>query len=156
MTRIKKILSVMLVGVLLSVVPATAQMHQDQKGEKDPSGMAEKCQAMMHKHKAMQEEMARTADRLKELQNRMNAAAGDEKTEAMAEIVNTLVNQHLAMQEKMTTMMPEMMRHMTDHMASGMMKGMRESMEGCMMMKGMMEQGSGEGKTENAGHAGQH
>jgi hypothetical protein len=59
---------------------------------------------MMQQHHEMMAEMKASDARLEELVRAMNAANGEAKVSAMADVVNELVRQHLAMHRHMAMM----------------------------------------------------
>jgi hypothetical protein len=109
--------------------------------EMSPEKMMEMCRKMMARHEAMREKMAEKDERVQKLVESMNAATGDEKIEAMADVINELVDQRRAMHDMMMRMGPGMMRHMMEHMHPDMMQ---EMMRQCPMMREM--------ENEHAGH----
>lgn len=111
--------------------PHTAQ-HAATAKAKPAAGMDAKCQAMMAERDKMMTEMKAADQRLDGLVAKMNAAAGAEKTDATAAVVNEMVTQRRAMQSGMMTMQHDMMAHMMEHMQAG-----KDSMAGCPMMKQM-------------------
>jgi hypothetical protein len=116
-----------------------------------PAGMADPTmmeEGMMAMHQDMHAKMGSMGSKLTDLVSEMEAASGEDKTEALAAVVSELVAQRRAMHEMMAQMQPRMMNHMMEHMASGMMQGMMQSMTECPMMKQTTssEEGVGEGK----------
>jgi hypothetical protein len=59
---------------------------------------------MMQRHEQMMAEMKASDARLDELVRAMNAATGDAKISAMAQVINELVRQHQAMHQHMASM----------------------------------------------------
>lgn len=101
----------------------------------DAAGMD--CKTMM---KQMQARSKAMDEKLQPLVDRMNAARGQARVDAMAAVVNELVAQRSQAREQMMTMMPQMMNHMMEHMQGGMMRGMREGMMACPMMQSQKAQ----------------
>jgi hypothetical protein len=69
---------------------------------------------MMQRHQQMMTEMKVADAKLDELVRAMNAATGDAKVTAMAQVINELARQHQAMHQRMGMM---------DQMTMGMMGG---------------------------------
>jgi type II secretory pathway component PulM len=69
---------------------------------------------MMQKHQQMMTEMKAADAKLDELVGAMNAATGDAKVTAMAQVINELARQHQVMHQRMGMM---------DQMTMGMMGG---------------------------------
>jgi Skp family chaperone for outer membrane proteins len=74
--------------------------------------MAAKCQAMMADQEKMMTEMKAADQRLNDLVVKMNAAAGMQKAEAAAAVVNEMVIQRRAMPGGMMKMQHGKMAHM--------------------------------------------
>jgi hypothetical protein len=72
----------------------------------------QKMDEMSKMHEKTMAEMKTSHNHLDELAKRMNAATGDAKIAAMAEVVNELVRQHRAMDEAMAKMDQMMMGQM--------------------------------------------
>jgi hypothetical protein len=81
---------------------SSAQHEHDQPSQ---AGIAD----MMKMHQQMMAEMKAADAKLDQLLSRMNAATGDAKTSAMADVVNELSRQQKAMHERMGTMHDHMM-----------------------------------------------
>ena len=69
-------------------------------------------QDMMTMHEKMMADMKAGQARLDDLEKKMNAATGDSKVAAMAELVSELVRQHRGMNERMGRMSQQMMGQM--------------------------------------------
>ena len=69
---------------------------------------------MMQRHQQMMADMKAADAKLDELVRAMNAATGDAKVAAMAQVINELARQHQAMHQRMGMM---------DQMTMGMMGG---------------------------------
>lgn len=95
--------------------------------------MMDKCKAMMAEREKMMAELTAADQRLDGLVAKMNAASGQEKTDATAAVVTEMVAQRKSMRERMMNMQQRMMAHMGEHMQAG-----KESMATCPIMKGMM------------------
>jgi hypothetical protein len=135
--RILLTLVALFTGILLAS-PALAEMghgHHPNGAEKSEK-MMEKCKEMMDRHETMHAKMAEKDQRLQELLDRMNAADGEEKVTAIADVLNELIEQRRAMHGMMMKMGPDMVRHMMEHMDSAKMQ---EMMKQCPMMKKMKE-----------------
>jgi hypothetical protein len=72
-----------------------------QPGQAAPPSMAD----MMKRHQQMMAEMKAADEKLDQLVTQMNAATGEAKVTAMAEVVNEIVRQQKAMHEHMAHMM---------------------------------------------------
>jgi hypothetical protein len=94
--------------------------------------MAAKCQAMMADQEKMMTEMKAADQRLDDLVGKMNAAAGMEKADAAAAVINEMVTQRRTLRDGMMKMQHGMMGHMMEHMQAG-----KDSMPMCPMMKQM-------------------
>jgi hypothetical protein len=141
-----KIVSLLMAALLLGgigfVSTGFAGSHHSDEARMSPEKMMEMCQKMMERHEAMREKMAERDERLQGLVDRMNAATGEAKIEAMSDVINELAAQRRQMHEMMMKMGPMMMRHMMEHMHPEMMQ---EMMRQCPMMKEME-------KNDHAGH----
>jgi len=104
-------------------------------GAKHATDMKAECQALMARHKEMQEKLQAMDARLDTLVAKMNAAKGSKEADAMespmAAVINELVAQRKTFLSMMMEMQPAMMAHMTHHMQ---FHGTRGAME-CPMMK---------------------
>jgi hypothetical protein len=94
---------------LIAFAPRGAAAQQTpppaaQPGQATPPNMAD----MMKRHQQMMAEMKAADAKLDQLVTQMNAATGDAKVAAMAQVVNELVRQQKAMHEHMAQM-PMMM-----------------------------------------------
>ena len=78
--------------------------------------MGMQMQDMSKMHEKMMADMKAAQTRLDDLATKMNAATGDAKIAAMAELLNELVSQHRAMGQRMGDM---------DQRMTGQMKMMR-------------------------------
>jgi hypothetical protein len=81
---------------------SSAQHEHDQPSQ---ASMAD----MMTMHQQMMVEMKTADAKLDQLLSRMNAATGDAKTSALADVVNELARQQKSMHERMGTMHDQMM-----------------------------------------------
>jgi NADH dehydrogenase/NADH:ubiquinone oxidoreductase subunit G len=77
-------------------------------------------QEMEAKHQQMMEEMKKMNETLQQKVDAMNAATGEQKVNAMADVINELVKERKAMYEHMA----EMHKNMGNHMMMGHMGGM--------------------------------
>lgn len=135
-----KIFRAFLAAAVLSGSGASAQQpaqppqheHQMQGQDQPQAGMMEKCKAMMAEHQKMMGELQQADQRLDGMVAKMKAASGQQKTDAVAEVVSEMVSQRKAMRDRMMTMQHQMMMHMGEHMQGG-----QGSMAMCPMMKGM-------------------
>lgn len=110
--------------------PQSHEQHADTA--KTEQGMMAKCQAMMAEHDKMMADMKAADQRLDALVAKMNAASGQQKTDATAAVVSEIVAQRKTMHASMMKMHDGMMKHTMEHMQAG-----TESMAMCPMMKGM-------------------
>ena len=97
--------------LLVSALTGRALAQEDQEmmgGEK----MMEHREAMMAKHQKMMAEMESMDAKLDSLVAAMNAATGEDKVNAMAEVLEELVGQRKAMREKMQQRHMRMMQGM--------------------------------------------
>lgn len=127
----------MILVVLLGVSaagaqPPTPQAHDQHADAKAQQGMVAKCQAMMAEHDKMMADMKAADQRLDALVAKMNAASGQQKTDATAAVVSEIVTQRKTMHAGMMKMHDGMMKHAMEHMQAG-----PQSMAMCPMMKGM-------------------
>ena len=99
------------------LVAASQQAASAQSGQSQPPDMAE----MMKRHQQMMADMKAADAKLDELVTTMNAASGEAKVTAIAQVVNELVRQQKAMHEHMGMMDQQMMMRMMD--GRGMMRG---------------------------------
>lgn len=100
------------------LLPATAGAQQDpaqeHPGHTCPAG--EECprpdhESMMARHQAMMAMHEQTAARLQELQDRMHAATGEERIDAIVALLDEMLAGHRAMHEGMMEMHPMGMEH---------------------------------------------
>lgn len=101
--------------------------EQDEKPGMGDSGMAMPMmdEGMMAMHQEMHAKMEAMDSKLADLVVEMNAASGEQKTDAIAAVVTELVAQRKAMHGMMMKMQTKMMQ------------GKRKSMGDCPMMKQM-------------------
>lgn len=88
--------------------------------------MKARAQEMNEKHQKMMEEMKKMDETLQQKVDAMNAATGEQKVTAMADVINEMVKERKIMHENMATMHKDMSGHMMmmDHMGGGMMNDM--------------------------------
>lgn len=101
---------------------------QDPSPEQQAETMRQQMAEMRAERQQMMQDMQAMDDQLNELVARMNAADGDDKVDAMAEVVTALVERHGQMRMGMMTMqgrMMEQMGAMQGMMGRGTMGGMR-------------------------------
>lgn len=145
------------VGVVLQAslfaFPALGQMGGGGRAEKPPAEtgqMMEACRQMMTERQAFGDEVKEMNAQLDQLVDRMQAATGEEKIDAMAATVTALAQQEKTLREKRMAMQSRMMAHMQEHMQAGM-GGEKKPMMQCPMM-GMMGSGmAGEGAADAPG-----
>jgi plastocyanin len=104
---------------------AHAAQHEDDQQ------MPEMCQMMMQKMEKMHQEQQQMAQKLETQLEEMREAQGEEKSDAMADVVELLAEQHLKMAEMLDEMSKMRSEHMNVHMSEGGM--------GCPMMQAMQK-----------------
>ena len=125
----------------------TQQAPGKQRGTAD-QGMMEMCKQMMAKKQEVMARMKEMDEILKKELAEMNAATGDEKIRAMANVISTMANQRIEMHEMAMNLHESMMGHMGQHMQS--MGG--QGMSGCPMMQMMMHGKQGTQSGHDAHH----
>lgn len=101
-----------------------------------PAGSAPaECKEMMAKHQQMMAGMKAMDSRLDQKLAAMNAATGQAKVNAMAEVINEMVKQRRDRQEKMMAMHSGMMSHMAGHMAPARSGSSGQARTNCPMMQ---------------------
>jgi hypothetical protein len=105
-----------LANVELFATSPQTQSPPAQSGQSTPA-MAE----MMKQHQQMMADMKAADAKLDELVNAMNAATGEAKVSALAQVVSELVRQQKTMHEHLGTMDQQMMMRMMG--GRGMMRG---------------------------------
>jgi|GEM_PF-1745798 len=131
--------------VLASPNPVAAQQQDHQEHHPTPAEQAETQKQdaqMMQMHQKMMADMKAMDDKLNTLVTKMNAATGDAKVNAMAELVTAVVQQRGTMRDAMMRMQGQMMGHMMQQMAGGMSPEMKKMMADSPMMKMMMSGGA--------------
>ena len=113
-----------------------AASHGGRAQEAMAGSMMEECRTMMSSHRQMKSDMEAAQAKLDALVAEMNAAEGDAKTAAMADVITELASQRKSTMSRMMDMEPRMMQHMMGHMRTGMKEGAERGME-CPMMKEM-------------------
>ena len=138
---VRNCVTAILAGCVVVVVSAGAGVEVQKPQAQPPAAMAKtmpqadmaaKCKAMMAEMDTMMAATKTADDGLNDLVTKMNAAAGMEKTDAIAAVVTEMVRQRLAMRDGMMKMQEDMMGHMMEHMQAG-----KDSMAMCPMMKQM-------------------
>ncbi len=104
-----------------------------------PPGMAMTPEHMAAMHKQMMADHAAADARLRPLVDRMNAAKGDARVDAMAAVVAALVSERATMRGHMDHLAQMMTPEMMGTMMSGMTSEMRQMAAQCPMMKGMAQ-----------------
>ena len=104
MTRMHWIAAAVLTAALF-IVPAFAQSTSpaphDHEHTATAPAPAQKAGMMGHDHKRMMADMKTADDRLQQLVSKMNAATGEQKTNAIAELLTQLVTEHTNMHHHM-------------------------------------------------------
>lgn len=118
-------------------------MHGDMSEEE----MRQYCRKMTKYHEQKQSMMNQNANELNALVGKMKQAGGNEKLQAIEEVVVELVNQHNHRRKMMASMRPRMMKMMMGmhQMDESRRQMMMQRMQDCPMMQGMMG-GSENGK----------
>ena len=136
---VRSFVTAMLVGSAVVVVSAGVGVAAQKPQAQQPAAMAKavpqpdmaaKRKATMAEMDTMMAEVKTADDGLNDLVAKMNAAAGMEKTDAIAAVVNEMVRQRRAMRDGMMKMQEDIMGHMMEHMQAG-----KDSMAMCPMMK---------------------
>ncbi len=133
----KKTAVVPVLILMALAAPTFAAQHEHQQEMKmessDHDEAVMSCEQMVEHRRIMQEHMMLMDQKLDGLVATMNAATGDAKLQAMADVINAMVEQRTQMRNAMETMQPMMMQHMMGHMQPGTAHGMK-SMKECPMM----------------------
>lgn len=103
--------------------------------------MGEMCQMMQDRMEQMHQKYAAMQAELDEAVSKMNAAEGEERVDAVVNVLNELVTKQKSMHEMHGNMMQGMMKHMSAHMAKGMDASAGKEMMSCPMMGEMMKGG---------------
>ena len=133
-----------LLALAQSETPPHRHGAEAQPGEQ-PAKMD--CEAMMARHREMQEQMAAKDAELDRLVAAMRSASGEAKAEATAAVVEELVEHRKSMHAMMMQHHQGMMRQMMGHMGAGEGMGMTK----CPMMQHMQPESGAE---EGSGHPG--
>ena len=134
--------SIVAIVLLLSGCLAASSFAQGDPPPKQPAGagqMKQRCQQMMQRMQQMQERMKQADQRLQEKLAAMKQAKGEEKVQAMADVIELLVQQRQQMQQQRMQMMQQMMGHMGRHMQVPGDQG-RQMMMNCPMMQQMQKE----------------
>jgi hypothetical protein len=107
-----QMLRIALPGVLLVSALTGQALAQEDQEMMGCEKMMEHREGMMAKHQKMMAEMESMDAKLDSLVAAMNAATGDDKVNAMAEVLEELVGQRKAMREKMQQRHMKMMQGM--------------------------------------------
>jgi len=138
---VKNFVTAMLAGCAVVVVSGGVGVAAQKPQAQQPAAiaktmpqpdMAAKCKAMMAEMDRMMAATKTADEGLNDLVAKMNAAAGMEKADAIAAVVNEMVRQRRTMRDGMMKMEQDMMGHMMEHMQAG-----KDSMATCPMMKQM-------------------
>lgn len=119
-TRLSLLLSVGALGLVFALVPggpfhrsASAMSPVASPAPPSPGGqMGMPMQDMSKMHEKMMADMKAAQTRLDDLATKMNAATGEAKIVAMAELLNEFVQQHRNMNQRMGDMHQRMMGQM--------------------------------------------
>lgn len=111
-------------------------MHSNMSDEE----MGEYCDRMTERHKSMMETRRKHTEKLNSLVESMKQASGDDRIEAMEDVVVELVNQHNRRGSMMMKSRHAMMKSMMSmhRMDEGQRQQMMNRMQNCPMMKKMM------------------
>jgi hypothetical protein len=123
-------------GAASAAPPASPPQAQQQASRQ---GDMQKQQAqMMQMHQKMMADMTAMDDQLNALVAKMNAASGQDKTEAIAELLTAMVKQQTSMRGGMMQMGCQMMMgQMMQGRGGAMSAEMKKMMADCPMMKMM-------------------
>lgn len=153
MTRLTILVSALAIGGFVNVTPLTGtpvlawadpvaaqqQDHQAHHPTATEQAEMQKQEAQtMQMHQKMMADMKAVDEKLNALVMKMNAATGEAKVNATAEVVTAVVQQRAAMRDAMMQMQGQMMGHMMQQMAGGMSPEMKKMMADSPMMKMMM------------------
>jgi len=97
---------------------------------------AAECKNLMARRQQMMADMKAMDARLDEKLAIMNAAGGQAKVNAMADVITEMVTQRRERQQKMMAMQSRMMSHMAGHMATGTTGTAGRAPMNCPMMQG--------------------
>lgn len=131
-----------LIALLVVTVGAAAwaqHEHKPDRANDEAKSGADRCQMMADHMQQMQAMMKKMDQRLGEKVKKMNQASGDDKIDAMADVIDELVTQRQHMHDRMAQMRQKMMGHMAQHMQMGMNEDGKKAMMHCPMMKQMMQ-----------------
>jgi formate dehydrogenase maturation protein FdhE len=158
MTRLTILASALAIGGFVSVTHLTTTpllawadpvaVQQQDRQEHHPTAaeqaeMQKQEAQTMQMHQKMMADMKAMDEKLNALVTKMNAASGEAKVNAIAEVVTASVQQRAAMRDTMMQMHGQMMGHMMQQMAGGMSPEMKKMMADSPMMKKMMSGGAG-------------
>ncbi len=104
----------------------------------EPGSMMMGQHMMAMRQKMMADDKAADA-RLQPLIDKMNAAKGEAKVDAMVAVITELIRQRTGTREQMTQLSQMMMPNMMGMMMQGMTAEMRQMAAQCPMMKGFGE-----------------
>jgi hypothetical protein len=117
---------------------AQEQDHQEHHPASEPQAEAQPqgSAGMMQMHQMMMANMKSMDDSVTGLVAKMNAATGEAKVAAMAELLTAVVQQHSGMRQGMMQMQGCMMGQMMAHMGTGASPAMTKAMAGCSTTQG--------------------
>ena len=118
--RLSLLMSIAALGLVFALLPGT-EIHRTASAmgpvanpapRSQGGQMGMQIQDMSKMHEKMMTDMKAAQTRLDDLATKMNAATGEAKIAAMAELLNELVGQHRAMGQRMGDMDQRMMGQM--------------------------------------------
>jgi len=115
----------------------TAVQHEQHHPQAAAPDLAAQEQQMMAMHQKMMAAMKTQDAELDGLVSKMEAAKGDARMSAVADLLKAVVRQRASMRDGMMHMQGAMMGHMMQHMMAGMTPDARAGAESCPMMKMM-------------------
>jgi maltooligosyltrehalose synthase len=127
-TMIKRIAGILAFAVLTTGVA----FAQQDTGTSPSQGMMQKCQQMMAAKQQMMTDLKQSDQELTNLAQQMKSSQGEQKIQAIEQILSKMVEQRTSMHARMMDQQHGMMKHMGEHAGSGGPMGMMN----CPMMQG--------------------
>ncbi len=112
---------VALLSAMLALLAVGQQAHRQQQARTpaQPEAGQDLCQRALARHQEILAEMQRMDQQLQQGVQRMNAATGSAKIEAMADVINLMAAQRQEMQQKLMAMHRNITAHLSDHVQRG-------------------------------------
>jgi hypothetical protein len=98
-------------AAVVAIAPTFAQSTSQAPHDHEQATPAQKTGMMGQDHQRMMADMKAADDRLQDLMSKMNAATGDQKVNAMADLLTQLVADQRKMHQHMMEMHDQMMSH---------------------------------------------